>query len=145
MTNGTIVYGTREEWNYRSSSPQIPVLEKLHINLNIHEDNSRGELPRQKWKGTRRSLPSWSTSPVLPLSETEINLLSKGLSFSSSLLHTKKEEILDDLENYFRRLHLKEFFLEEAKEEQNDAQTQFRLPSTWMPPTERDPVLKTYK
>ena len=80
----------------------------------------------------------------VPLSETEINLLSKGLSFCLTTHHVRKEEILDDLKSYFRHLRLKEFFLEEAEEEQNDAQIQLCPPSTWMPPKGRDSALETY-
>ena len=45
------------------------------------------------------------------LSEHEVNLLSKGL-FLSHPWSADKEEILDDLEGYFKRLCLKEFFLD---------------------------------
>ena len=79
------------------------------------------------------------------LSEAEINLLSRGLSFCPTPHRINKEEILDDLESYFRRLRLKEYFLEEEnEEEQNDAQILLRPPSTWMPPKGRDPALETY-
>ena len=78
------------------------------------------------------------------LSEAETNLLSKGLSFCPTPRHMKKEEILDDLEKFFRRLRLKEFFLEEEEEEENDAHALFRPPSTWMPPKRRDAALETY-
>ena len=95
-----------------------------------------------------------SSDPELPttvvnlsgiaLEEAEINLLSKGLCFCPTPRHIRKEEILDDLEKYFRRLHLKEFFLEEEEEEDSDANTLFPPPSTWMPPKRRDAALETY-
>ena len=79
------------------------------------------------------------------LSEAEINLLSKGLSFCPTPRHIEKEQILDDLEKFFRRLRLKEFFLkEEEEEEDSDARTLFHLPSTWMPPKRTDAALETY-
>ena len=78
------------------------------------------------------------------LSEAEKNLLPKGLSFLPIPRHMKKEEILDDLEKFFRRLRLKEIFLEEEEEEESDAQTLFRPPSTWMPPKRRATALETY-
>ena len=79
------------------------------------------------------------------LSETEINLLSKGLSFCPIPRQLNKREILDDLESYFRHLRLKGFFLDtEEKGENNDAMTSFRAPSTWMPPKGRDAALETY-
>ena len=79
------------------------------------------------------------------LSEAEINLLSKGLSFCPTPRHIEKEQILDDLEKFFRRLHLKEFFLEEEEvEEESDARALFHPPSSWMPPKRRDAALETY-
>ena len=80
----------------------------------------------------------------IALEEAEINLLSKGLSFCPSPRHIRKEEILDDLEKYFRRLRLKEFFLEEEEVEDSDVNSLFRPPSTWMPPKRRDAALETY-
>ena len=57
----------------------------------------------------------------------------------------KKEEILlDHLEKFFRRLRLKELFLEEEEEEENDAHALFRPPRTWMPPKRRDAAPETY-
>ena len=55
----------------------------------------------------------------------------------------KKKEILDDLEKFFRRLCLKEFFLEEEEKEESDVQTLFCPPSTLMPPKRRDTALET--
>ena len=40
-------------------------------------------------------------------------------------------EIMDDLESFFRCLHLREFFIEE--EEEDDADNLFHSPSIWMP------------
>ena len=68
----------------------------------------------------------------IALSEAEINLLSKGLSICPTPRHIEKEQILDDLEKFFRRLRLKEFFLEE-EEEDSDARTLLHPPNTWMP------------
>ena len=78
-----------------------------------------------------RELPTTVVNlSVTALEEAEINLLSKGLSFFPTPRHIRKEEILDDLEKYFRRLRLKEFFLEEEEEEDSDANTLFRPPCT---------------
>ena len=60
------------------------------------------------------------------LREAEINLLSNGLSFCPTPCLIEKEQILDDLEKFFRKLRLKEFFLEEEEaEEDSDARTLF--------------------
>ena len=61
------------------------------------------------------------------LAEAEINLVSKGFSFCPTPRCMKKEEILDILEKFFRRLRLKEFFQEEEEEEM-DADNLFHLP-----------------
>ena len=52
------------------------------------------------------------------LDNHEINLLSRELSFCPTPRCANKEMILNNLEDYFRHLCLKEFFLDE--EEQND-------------------------
>ena len=80
----------------------------------------------------------------VPLSETESNLLSRGLSFCPTPRHLSKIEIIDDLESYFRCLCLREFFIDQDGEEEGDAETPFRLPSNWMPPKDRDAALETY-
>ena len=51
------------------------------------------------------------------LRNEKINLLSKGLSFCPMPCHVNRNQLLDDLERYFRRLRLREFFADhnEAK------------------------------
>ena len=79
------------------------------------------------------------------LDDQEINLLSRGLSFCPTPRQANNEIILDDLEGYFRRLRLKEFFLDEEEENDNaETQSQFRPSSKWMPPKGRDTALETY-
>ena len=79
------------------------------------------------------------------LSEDKVNLLSKGLSFCPTPLQADKEKFLDDLEGCFRRLHLKEFFVDnEGKSDDDDVQPRFRPPSMWMPPKCGDASLKIY-
>ena len=78
-------------------------------------------------------------------SNDEVDLLSKGLSFCPIPRRADKDEILDDLERYFRRLRLKEFFLDnEEQSDDDDTQPHFRPPSTWMPPKGGDAALETY-
>ena len=78
------------------------------------------------------------------LSEAETSLLSKGFSFCPTPHHMRKEEILDDLEKFFGRLHLKEFFSEEGEEQDSDPQTLFRPLSAWIPSKRRDDPLEIY-
>ena len=79
------------------------------------------------------------------LSEAEINLLSKGLSLCPTQCQIEKEQTLHNLEKFFRRLRLKEFFLEEeGAEEESDARDLFRPSDTWMPCKRREATLETY-
>ena len=78
------------------------------------------------------------------LNEEEIHLLSRGLSFCPTPRHINEKQLLDNLESYFRRLHLKEFFMEEEEEVRNDVDISFHPPSTWMPPKGREASLETY-
>ena len=84
-------------------------------------------------------------------STDELKLLSRGPSFFPTPRRVNRNEVLDGLECYLRRLRLKEFFLDDD-DEGNDAEKQsdvrvqscFLLPSTWMPPKGRDAALETY-
>ena len=78
------------------------------------------------------------------LSETEMNLLSKGLSFCPTPRHIRKEEILIDLEKFFRGFRRKKFFSEKEEEQDSDAQTLFHPLNAWMPPKRRDAAMETY-
>ena len=81
----------------------------------------------------------------LPLSRADVSLLSKGLSFCPTLCHLNKKEVVDDLERYFRRLHLGEFFVDIwEEEEENDTSTEFHSPSSWIPPKGRYASLEAY-
>ena len=51
---------------------------------------------------------------------------------------------MDDLESFFRRSRLKEFFLDEDENNDAEPQSQFRPPSLWMPPKGGDAALETY-
>ena len=54
------------------------------------------------------------------LNEDEIHLLSRGLSFCPTPHHLNKKDLLDDLERFFRHLHVKEFFMVEEEKGGND-------------------------
>ena len=79
----------------------------------------------------------------IPLSEAETSLLSKGLSFCPTPPQLQTVQLENDLESYFRRLRLREFFLDE--ETDNSAPVHpFKPLSSWMPPKGRDQTLETY-
>ena len=75
----------------------------------------------------------------------EKTLLSKGLSFCPTPTQLDENQLLDDLESFFRRLRLKEFFLDPEEEyEEEEERNIFRTPSKWMLPKRRDAVMETY-
>ena len=49
---------------------------------------------------------------------------------------------MDEMESFFRRLRLREFFIEEKEEEEDDTNILFCSPSAWMPPKGRDAALE---
>ena len=81
------------------------------------------------------------------LSVEDKTLPSKGLSFCPIPTQLDENQLLDDLESFFRHLHLREFFLgpevEEYEEEEEEGNT-FRPSGKWMPPKRRNAVLETY-
>ena len=71
------------------------------------------------------------------LSEEENILLSKGLSFCPTPRRLDENQLLDHLESFFRRLRLREFFLD-LEDEENNERNAFHPPSKWIPPKGRD-------
>ena len=96
--------------------------------------------------GSGEEPPTVINLSTVALNNDEISLLSRGLSFCPTPWQANQEEILDDLESYFRRLRLKEFFLDEDEDTSDSAETQaqFCPPSQWMPPKGREAYLETY-
>jgi hypothetical protein len=84
-------------------------------------------------------------SPVVNLSSStlttaELNLLSRGLKFCPTPLEVNQIELSQDLTQYYRRIRLREFFLDEPSSEPEP----FRKKSTWVPPKNRVPAMETY-
>ena len=77
------------------------------------------------------------------LSTDESSLLSKGLSFCPTPRSLDADRMLDDLEGFFRRLRLKEFFADSEIGDSNE-ELPFRPTCTWMPPKGKDGALETY-
>ena len=77
------------------------------------------------------------------LSKEENILPSKGLSFCPTPTQLDENQLLDDLEDFFRRLCLREFFLDQEADEKMNKRNTFCSPSVWMSPKGRDIVLET--
>ena len=101
--------------------------------------NSRNQLPEEPVPSTVINLSGSQ------LSDAEMALLSKGLSFCPTPPSVNTEQLRDDFERFFRRIRLKEFFSDRASEEDLHP---FKPPSTctctWMPPRGRNVALEVY-
>ena len=110
------------------------------------KDRRKSRIQKKRRKHIRKSPED--TSIVVNLSgedlkEEENILLSKGLSFCPAPTKLDKNQLLDNLESFFRWLCLREFLLHQESEDITDQNT-FHPPSKWMPPKGRDVVLETY-
>ena len=132
-------------------------LGSLNILPSCRRKKQKERYKKRRWRRRRKSdieeKPPEDTTIVMnltgeDLSMEEKTLLSKGLSFCPTPTQLDENQLLDDLESFFRRLCLKEFFLdpdeEEYEEEEEEERNIFCFPSKWMPPKGRDAVLETY-
>ena len=80
------------------------------------------------------------------LSPTEVTLLSKGLTFCPTPPKLDTFQLQNDLDNFHRRLRLKEFFYDsEDSDEEAYQPTPFRQKKRkWTPPKNREPALESY-
>ena len=79
------------------------------------------------------------------LSNHELDVLSKGLSFCPVPYEVNELKLKMDLDAYFRRLRLQEFFCNSQDVSTgNFSSNQFRKPSAWTPPCNRDKFLESY-
>ncbi|PIK37340.1 hypothetical protein BSL78_25839 [Apostichopus japonicus] len=70
----------------------------------------------------------------------DLRLLSKGLNFCPTPPAFDQAELSQDLTHFFRRIRLREFFLDDPPTEREP----FCKKSSWMPPKNRVPVLEAY-
>ena len=80
------------------------------------------------------------------LSPTEVTLLSKGVTFCPTPPKLDTFQLQNDLDNFHRRLRLKEFFYDsEDSDEEAYQPTPFRQKKRkWTPPKNREPALESY-
>ncbi|KAJ8030592.1 Neutral cholesterol ester hydrolase 1 [Holothuria leucospilota] len=82
-----------------------------------------------------------------PLTPDELCLLSRGLKFCPVPLKLEKLSLQQDLDAFFRRLRLCEYFSGDGADISYDPDTfdqKFKDKSTWTPPTGRDPHLESF-
>ena len=82
----------------------------------------------------------------IQLSPAEVTLLSKGLSFCPTPPQLDTFQLQNDLEDFYRRLRLREFFYdsEESDGEEYQSNPFRRRKKRWTPPKNREPALESY-
>ena len=78
------------------------------------------------------------------LSEAELCVLSRGLSFCPVPFTIDKLKLYRDLEAFFRRLRLSEFYANNEAESVTHHDDPLRCRSVWTPPVNRDKILDSY-
>ena len=79
------------------------------------------------------------------LSEAERSLLGRGLSFCPTPPRLNTFQLQYDLNIFYRRLRLREYFFDDNSSERHTDHNPFRLRNKrWMPPKNRQPALETY-
>nr|XP_054757432.1 uncharacterized protein LOC129263551 [Lytechinus pictus] len=102
---------------------------------------------RQRSNRFRRHTNNNDVSPHLvvnlsssPLYQAETSLLSKGLKFCPTPPEVEQIALSQDLSTFYRRIRLKEFFLDATPSDPEP----FYKKSTWISPKNRVPSLETY-
>ena len=123
-------------------------LSQNRSSLTVRRNKKIGNITKKRQKSSRfrhtdntvappHSVVNLSSSP---LSEAETSLLSKGLKFCPTPPEVNQIALSQDLSSYYRRIRLKEFFLDEPPFDPEP----FYQKSTWTPPKNRVPSLETY-
>ena len=147
------VKATYNQWQCRLGERLRHKLDNLvsccprDVNIASQQAKRRRQRFKRRKATTMLQTDPDSTSTVanisgFTVSDAETTLLSRGLSFCPTPRHFDRKQIVDYIESFHRRLHMKEFFTDLEKE-QNEV-SPFRPPSTWMPQKERDAVLEIY-
>ena len=74
----------------------------------------------------------------VPLSQSEVKLLSRGLSFCPKPSNIDQFQLKDDVKQFFRRLRLREFFYDPEDTTTTYETNPFKRKSKWTPPINRD-------
>ena len=115
---------------------------------NIHKDSRRTSSQNKNTNSPNQKETVINLSTV-QLSESEIKLLSRGLSFVPTPKRISWTEIQADIDEFARRLCLKKYSHENNDHSQPTAARtnevpHFRCKGTWTPPSGRDAALDTY-
>ena len=131
-------FHTTNTGNIAHDRTLIPTSQKKK-NRRIRSNNSSNSPEEQK-----ETVISLSTAQ---LSNTEIKLLSRGLTFVPTPKRTNWSETQADINDFARRLRLKEFFQNNQANSTNpsdEVRKRFRCKGTWAPPNGRDAALDAF-
>ncbi|XP_013774920.1 uncharacterized protein LOC106459805 [Limulus polyphemus] len=106
---------------------------------NHYEDTTTALSERPKPENTSNVLNLSSKT----LTETQHNLLSKGLNFTPTPKNIDNFEVISEFQEFALRLRLREFFHNKTTNV-NDIGTPFKEKSTWSPPVNREPHLESF-
>ena len=106
--------------------------------------NRRKRKPRKTHKTTNLDTTSVINLSQTPLSNDELLVLARGLTFCPTPKHINLAELSADIKDFTRRMRLKEYFHDHNNSAQPNEHNPFHNKSSWTPPTDRDHALNTY-
>ena len=106
--------------------------------------NRRKRKPRKTHKTTNLDTTSVINLSQTPLSNDELLVLARGLTFCPTPKRINLAELSADINDFTRRMRLKEYFHDHKDSTQPNEHNPFHNKSSWTPPTDRDPALHTY-
>ena len=106
--------------------------------------NRRKRKPRKTHKTTNLDTTSVINLSQTPLSNDELLVLARGLTFCPTPKRINLAELSADINDFTRRMRLKEYFHNHNSSTQPNEHNLFHNKSSWAPPTDRDPALNTY-
>ena len=106
--------------------------------------NRRKRKPRKTHKTTNLDTTSVINLSQTPLSNDELLVLARGLTFCPTPKRINLAELSADINDFKRRMRLKEYFHDHNNSTQPNEHNPFHNKSSWTPPTDRDPALNTY-
>ena len=106
--------------------------------------NRRKRKPRKTHKTTNLDTTSVINLSQTPLSNDELLVLARGLTFCPTPKRINLAELSADINDFTRCMRLKEYFHDHNNSTQPNEHNPFHNKSSWTPPTDRDPALNTY-
>ena len=104
----------------------------------------RKRKPRKTHQTSNLDTTSLINLSQTPLSNDKLLVLARGLTFCPTPKRINLAELSADINDFTRRMRLKEYFHDHNNSTQPNEHNPFHNKSSWTPPTDRDPALNTY-